>query len=41
MSANIYGGHIMNYTGLISMVLKQGSQVGAILNSKLRKHRYF
>ena len=31
----------MNYTGLISMVLIPASQVAAILNSKLHKHRYF
>ena len=31
----------MNYTGLISIVLKPGSQVAAIINPKLRKHRYF
>ena len=31
----------MNYTGLISMLLKPASQVDAILNSKLHKHRYF
>ena len=38
---NIHRGHKMNYTGLISMVLKPASQVAAILNTKLHKHRYF
>ena len=38
---NIHCGHRMNYTGLISMVLKPASQVAAILNSKLHKHQYF
>ena len=41
ISTNVYWGHRMNYIGLISMVLKPGSQAAAILNSKLHKHWYF